>query len=95
MRPGKVAIGELAKYLRELDIPQETKIETVLNSRLEESLAKYQAYLSELLVGGELKAVGVSFALPDGDYLVKLWAPLSGCDEQTSRLLMRKYLEYL
>jgi hypothetical protein len=81
MRPGKVAIGELSKYLKDLDLPLETKNETILNARFEESLAKCQAYLSELLVGGELKAVGVSFALPDGDYLVKLWAPLRGCEE--------------
>lgn len=39
--------------------------------------------------------MGISFALPDGDYLVKLWAPLRSCDEETSKLLLRKYLEYL
>jgi hypothetical protein len=79
MRPGKVAIEELGKYLRELDTAAEVK-DIILNSRFEESLGKCQAYLSELLVGGDVKAVGVCFALPDGDSLVKLWAPLRSCD---------------
>lgn len=95
MRPGKVTITELSKYLKEIDLPQELKAETILNTRYEESLSKCQAYLSEFLVGGELKAVGVSFALPDGDYLVKLWGPLRSCEEDASRLLLKKYLEYL
>jgi hypothetical protein len=95
MRPGKVSISELTKYLKELDLPQELKAETILSPRFEESLTKCQSYLSEFLVGGELKAVGVSFALPDSDYLVKLWAPLRSCGEDTSKMLLRKYLEYL
>jgi hypothetical protein len=95
MRPGKYTLSELISYLKTLKISEEIRNNTFLNTKWEQSLSKCQSYVCEFIINNQVSVVAVCMILPEGDYLIKLWAPTSNCDSNTSLFLFEKYIDYL
>ena len=47
--------------------------ETIKAAKWEDSLKKFQSYVTEFISGPQTLIIAVTLLVPDGNYLLKLW----------------------
>lgn len=94
MRAGKYTLPQLVALLKSVKLEESLRKSTILNPKWEQYLQRCQSYVSEFTLNGVVAAVGVTMVLPEGHYMIKLWAPLD-CPPDTSLFLFQKYVDYL